>query len=163
MKTVKFKNTVLINCHVWNGHEFIKEQREGVKIDQMLMNGHEFYVTKTPDKYDDLIGYNLTEYSTGFCLNGTYPEKTANKAAQWLQLRFEGKGSHFIIKCIQEMLTKYGRVNGIEKQYLIDGKTVSYSNLPEIGADSTECFDLDTIPCPYTYYLENGLTVKRII
>lgn len=168
MKTLTFKNPVKINANVYaevinsvtgNGAGYCWQllEVEAVPFEQNFLNGHQFYIIKMQG------GYHLIEYSTGVTIGGSYPDKTANKAAAWFKQRIDQYGSHKIVQSIHETLASRGRANGVEKQFLIDSKTCSYSNLAEIGALPGEVFDLDTIPCPYTYYLENGLTVKRII
>lgn len=161
MKRITFKNPVKINCNLLGeinevyGYHLI--ECEAILFEQNIFNGHKFYIAKIQN------GFRLVEYYTGIPVGGSYPDKTTNKAAEWFKLRLENYGSAKILQAIHDTLGKLGYANGIEKQYLIDGKTISYSNLPEIGADEVETRDLDSIPCPYTYYLTNGLTVKRII
>ncbi len=168
MKTISFKNPVKINCNQYGevinsitgnsaGYAWTLVECEAVLFEQNYLNGHKFFIAKIQG------GYRLIEYSTGITIGGSYPDKTANKAAAWFKERIDQKGTHKIVQAIQETLAARGRANGIEKQFMVDGKTISYSNLTEIGALPGEIFDLDTIPAPYTYYLENGLTVKRIL
>jgi hypothetical protein len=145
---------------VWALSYYMSVPTDGWKVEQNLLPGHDFYVTSAKDSKD---GFYLTEYSTGTNVSGAYPDKTKNKAAEWLRTRLDAMPSFKIVQLIQQTLIAQGRYNGFEKEFQSDRGEVKYSALAEINACPGEIFDLDTIPVGSTYYLETGDTLKRIL
>jgi hypothetical protein len=173
MKTISFKNPVKINCNVYGilpgtgegihaNYGWQLCEVDAVLFEQNYFNGHTFYVAKIQG------GFRLLEYSTGITIGGSYPDKTANKAAAWFKDRLDQYGTAKILSSIQTTLNAHGRANGSDKIFVLTHTALSpvriaYSNLNNVkDIHPGEVTDLDTIPLEYTYYLENGLTAKRI-
>lgn len=149
---------VTLNCKVFNGEGFDTVQREGVLIDQLLLPGHKFYVTKEPTRHF----YHVVEYSTGARLHDNICTTAISAIAEFTG-RVRSYGSIKITQTIQNFIETYGRANGDEKEFQSDNGEVRFRSLAETGALPLEIFDLDTIPVGSTYYLETGLSLKRIL
>lgn len=99
-------NTV-IYCNVYTGWDFVPTACNGYLMKQDEFPDLKFYVTHNVA----LSGYALTEYETGFCISGDYPEKTPKAAEKWLQKRIAQFGKEDMYDKIKDRQQNSKRLN----------------------------------------------------
>lgn len=100
---------IVININLYDkvSDTYTPTKAEAWLLDQNELPDFKFYITKNPI----IGGYSLTEYVTGFCMSGYYPEPSRPKAAAWLKTRLELHGKKNVIAIILDQQSKYPKIN----------------------------------------------------
>lgn len=96
-----------INCQIYVDGEFQTVPCKAELYKQNILPDIQLYIT-----YNHIAnGYALTEFKTGFCISGDYPESTKRKASAWLIKRAQQMGTDILISRIKEQQNKHPTLN----------------------------------------------------
>lgn len=99
--------TININLYDKESESYTATPAQAWLLEQTDLPDFKFYITKNPI----LGGYSLTEFVTGFCISGYYPEPSKPKAAAWFNLRLEKYGKEKMTAIILDQQSKYSALN----------------------------------------------------